>query len=88
MKTAFVQFNYFCLEIPIDALADCYHQGRCDEDVDYWVKRVTIDVEPSTLATELKEYGAWDDCELSDHEQNKCRILWLAAGNYHDEKEA
>lgn len=88
METAFIQFNRFCLELPIQALTDCYHQGACDADVYYWVDRVTIDVEPSPLATELKEYGAWDERELSDHEQNKCRILWLAAASYHDETEA
>ena len=28
-----------------------------------------------------KEYGAWDDEERTDHDQNLQRILWLAAGD-------
>ena len=30
------------------------------------------------LRDELKQYGAWDDAELVDHDANLARILWLA----------
>jgi hypothetical protein len=36
------------------------------------------------LAIELKEYGAWDEIELSNHNDNLKRILWIAAGNITD----
>jgi hypothetical protein len=29
----------------------------------------------------LKQYGARDEAELADHEQNLQRLLWLAAGS-------
>lgn len=38
-------------------------------------------LDPKALASELQEYGAWDETELADHEQNLQRILWLAAGD-------
>jgi hypothetical protein len=38
-------------------------------------------MDPATLAAELREYGAWDDDELSEHDANLERILWLACGD-------
>lgn len=85
MKTAY--FNRFELDLPSEAVADCSHQGRCDEDVAYWETRVTrpAALTPELLALELKEYGAWDAEELADDAANWRRILWLAAGNIKDE---
>jgi hypothetical protein len=34
---------------------------------------------PELIATCLSEYGAWDKEELEDKEQNKQRLLWIAA---------
>jgi hypothetical protein len=38
-------------------------------------------IDPVALRKELAEYGAWDEQELADHEQNIQRILWIAAGD-------
>ena len=35
-------------------------------------------LDPVKLRNHLSEYGAWSDEELTDHEQNKIRALWLA----------
>jgi hypothetical protein len=48
------------------------------------IRRQLAKIEPATLRNELREYGAWDDEELADHDQNLTRILWLAC---HDIKE-
>lgn len=66
-----------------------YHQGSCDEDIAYLrtvpaIRRQLAKIDPATLASELSEYGAWDDDELADHEVNLDRILWLACGDIHD----
>ena len=39
------------------------------------------DISDDALKSELEEYGAWDDEELSDREMNIKRVLWLAAGD-------
>ena len=62
------------------------HSGDCDEDTRELSKVPAIaeqlaKIDPSVLSAELKEYGAWDAEELSDHDQNLQRILWLAAGD-------
>jgi hypothetical protein len=69
------------------------HQGQCDADVEDLSKEPAIarqlaKINPETLRTELKEYGAWDADELSDHNQNLQRILWLAAGDIVEEQYA
>jgi hypothetical protein len=45
-------------------------------------------LDPAALAAELREYGAWDDEELADHEANLSRIVWIAGGNIREEQES
>lgn len=69
--------------------ASASHQGQCDDDVmalsrNLKIARQLAKIDPETLRRELYEYGAWDDDELSDHDQNLQRILWIAAGDIVD----
>jgi hypothetical protein len=69
--------------------ASASHSGSCDDDVATLLKVPTIArqlkrIDPQLLATELREYGAWDGPELTDHEQNIARIVWIAAGDIAD----
>lgn len=62
------------------------HQGQCDDDVQAlsrvpYIAKQLEKLDPKLLADELSEWGAWDDEELADHEQNLQRILWLACGD-------
>lgn len=62
------------------------HPGPCDSDVlalsrHRKIRRQLERIDPEALRKELREYGAWDDEELADHEQNLQRILWIAAGD-------
>lgn len=67
------------------------HSDSCDNDIEalltvpYIAEQIDA-IDPKLLADELREWGAWDDAELSDHEQNKARILWLACGDIADEQ--
>ena len=67
------------------------HQGQCDADVlalsNHRKIRAQLErIDPKALRDELREYGAWDDQELADHEQNLQRILWIAAGDIVENK--
>lgn len=78
------------LKMTMEQAKSASHQGQCDADVAELarvpaIKRQLDAIDPATLASELKEYGAWDDAELADHAQNLQRILWLAAGNIVEE---
>ena len=78
------------LEMTLDDAQSANHQGQCDDDVLALSNQPTIrmqleTIDPETLRQELKEYGAWDETELADHEQNLQRILWLAAGDVVDD---
>jgi hypothetical protein len=65
------------------------HSGRCDDDVAVLMREPRIarqlaKMDEATVKAELREYGAWDDDELSDHGTNLSRIVWLAAGDIVD----
>ena len=87
MKTEIIQFNFGELELPVEALEACHHQGRCDDDVEYWVDRIDWESQtmtPDQIRMELWGHGAWDETELADDDANRERILWIAAGDYQD----
>ena len=90
-KTKVAYFNYIgSIELPLDVIEQCHHTGDCDEDVNYCMKLPEVKAElegidPENLRRELKEYGAWDSEQLSNHNDNLARILWIAAGNIQDE---
>lgn len=65
------------------------HQGHCDDDISVLrlvppIARQLQELNPELVASELKEYGAWDDKELTNHEENLNRILWIACGDIMD----
>lgn len=86
-KTRTACFNRFSLGLPTDAISDCSHQGACDADVAHWAREIERpeEITAEKLAAELKEYGAWDESELSDDSANWQRLIWIAAGNLKDE---
>ncbi len=62
------------------------HQGACDDDIAALrqvpaIRRQLEKIKPETLKAELREYGAWDDAELADHDANLSRILWILCGD-------
>ncbi len=79
------------LDIPLRVARIGYHQGQCDEDVEWIMRsepkvgRQLRKVDPQVLRDELRGYGAWDDEELKDHQVNLTRLLWLACGDIVEE---
>lgn len=91
-KTAESYFNYIgSITLPLDVVRLCSHSGDCTEDVQRCmelpeVKAELSEIDPDQLRKELREYGAWDDQQLSSHGDNLERILWIAAGNIQEEQ--
>lgn len=74
------------IEMTLKQANEIYHQGQCYEDVVYLSKNENIakqinEIHPIALRNELKEYGAWDEEQLKDHEENLLRLLWIRAGD-------
>lgn len=74
------------LQMTMEQAESVSHSGECDEDVQELSKVSAIadqmaKIDPALLSAELKEYGAWDEDERADHEQNLQRLLWLAGGD-------
>lgn len=78
------------LQLTLEQARSASHQGQCDEDVRALSQQPDITkqlnaIDPALLREELREYGAWDEQERQDHQQNLQRILWLAAGDIVDD---
>ncbi len=64
--------------IPDQAIADCSGSGKMDEPVAYWVKELDFNFPVAWGAEWLIDYGAWDEEQLADHEENRLRVFWMA----------
>ena len=67
------------------------HPGDCENDIDYLltvpaIKRQLAKIDAENLKKELSDFGAWDEVELSDHEQNLKRWLWISCGDIVENK--
>jgi hypothetical protein len=71
------------LQITKKQADSCNHPGQCDNDVEALklnpsIARQLKKLDPVIVSAALKEYGAWNDLELSDHNENLTRLLWVA----------
>ncbi len=83
-------FERFELRMTMAEANAAFHQGDCDADVEALCKdrgiiRQLDKIGPDRIRDELREYGAWNDKELSDDSRNRRRIVWIAAGNIVEE---
>lgn len=86
----FATFERLELQLTADDAASGAHPGQCDDDITAlrrvpYIAEQLAALDAASLSAELREYGAWDDAELADHDANLSRILWLACGNIVDE---
>ena len=75
-------------QLPPECVADCSSQGDCYDICQHWVDRLSFDGPPWLFREYLKGFGAWDDSELCDHNENKIRVLWAWAGYVFDDPES
>ena len=71
------------LKITKKQALSCSHPGQCDDDVAALrfvpaIRRQLDKLNPDLVADCLKEYGAWNIEELSNHDANLNRLLWVA----------
>ena len=86
----YAQFDRFELAMTLGQALAASHQGQCDDDVKTLcaqpgMVRQLDAIGADKIRAELHEYGAWDEIELADDEQNRQRIAWIAAGNIKDD---
>lgn len=84
MKTRYNSSNYGNdLRITLKDAQNCSHSGQCDTDViellkKQYIKKQVKELNPAQLVKELTEYGAWDSEELSNHNDNILRWVWMS----------
>jgi len=79
------------LQMTLEEAQSVSHQGQCDDDVAALRKVPEIAaqldrIDADLLRRELKEYGAWDEKELANHDSNLSRILWIAGCDLREEE--
>src|SRR5688500_1004476 len=82
--------GHLLLRLTQDDVDTGYHQGACDDDVaglrtDPRIESQLQALNPQHVREYLREFGAWDDDELSNWESSLDRVLWLACGDCRDE---
>ena len=68
-------------QLPPECIADCSGPGDRSGNVKRWVERLNFDGPVELFKEYLDGFGAWDDEELKNHEENKQRVLWTWACN-------
>ena len=63
----------------MECIADCSGSGDVTENVKFWMNRLEFDGPKNLFKEYLKGFGAWDDDQLEDHDENKMRVLWTWA---------
>lgn len=76
VRPMYDQREFLITDFPADAISDCSGPGSADDSVEYWVDRLDFRPAPDPVREYLKEFGAWDDTELRDDEQNRRRFFW------------
>ena len=79
-------YGFFELNITKAQAHMGHHQGQCDQDIEDLprvpsIKKQLDQLDPDRVREVLRDYGAWDDDELSDHDANLDRLLWIACGD-------
>lgn len=87
----YATFERFELEMTLEQALGASHIGPCDEDVAALVAHPAIArqlamIPEKAIREELRGYGAWDDAELADIQQNAHRLVWCAACNIREEE--
>ena len=87
----FAFLDYLELDIPVSEVVACSAPGQdATEAVDaalrnQYLASQVANFDPEKLKDELRGYGAWDEKELEDHEENIRRLIWVASSQLRDE---
>ena len=73
-------------ELPADCVRDCHHVGQCDEDCEYWQKKLTLNLDRDQMERELNEYGI-DGVKDKSHKELEMYCIWIASGNIQETEE-
>jgi len=69
-------------------LKGCGGQGDASSAVDYIMDNYQITGNEQDCQNYLKGYGAWENDDLQDHNENLRRLVWLAGCSLNEENEA
>tara|TARA_R100000231_G_scaffold88921_1_gene67326 strand:+ start:236 stop:523 length:288 start_codon:yes stop_codon:yes gene_type:complete len=83
-KTTTICLSSFEITLPTEALKQCYHSGQCDDDVDFWYKKIdwsSVGLTDKQIISEVQNYAMEDNKTIEDYRKS---ILWLASADYQE----
>ena len=88
----YISFSRFELEIPQEVVDAVPHRGAADDAISANIDNAEVSSElnrvgPELIRDELRGYGAWGDEELTDEQENRKRLLWVAVLGIREEQE-
>jgi len=77
------QFDRLSLDLAPEDAAFASLPGDQSERLDclrtvHYIAQQLDDLKPDQVRAELSEHGAWSPADLSNHDTNLSRLLWLA----------
>lgn len=80
------------LELKVSTIDACSSSGPCLTAVqleleEEYIQDQVKDIDPELLRRELSEYACWDEYDLTNHEENLEKLLWIASGDVYDSEE-
>ena len=75
--TYITSMHMLAADITEDQIDSIPKQGQCSKEIAALAKELEPVWDEDKLRKELKECGAWDAEQLSDHDENILRMLWI-----------
>lgn len=90
-NTEFTLFHHSEVQLPREALEECCPPMMDATEVcEFWVSRIDWDqvgITDAEIREGLEETGAWGDRDLDDTHQNRLRFLWIASGDWRENRD-
>ncbi len=79
-------FDSFSLGMTHEQARSASHQGQCDDDVIALMNEPEIAAQLDAIGPEAirREVAQWSDWDTDSDEDNRMRLVWIAAGNIVD----
>jgi len=62
--------------------------GSADSQVEYILSQYDITCDAQDAIAYLLPYGAWEEHELTDHNENMLKLIWIIGGDLGEQGEA
>lgn len=81
-------FNGEIIKLPLECVIDCSHDKACDDEVQYWQKKLSLKLERSFMIEGLSKYSfSWSKEYLEELTNDKLeqKVIQIVSGDIKEE---